>query len=133
MKKVSRLFLPLIIFCLVTLAAFAQKTNDAVSSAGELLNRGDIRGAISILDKAVKKKKDLLEVYKMRSFLRLMVGDFEGGLSDLNNAVEIKSDDGELYEIRAWRRLDLRQDNALILKDLDSAIAYGRKIEKNYG
>jgi tetratricopeptide (TPR) repeat protein len=132
MRVAFRFFLPFITFCLLSLTAFAQKPSDSTRAAAELLNRGDVRGAITILDKAVEKKKDLLEVYKMRSFLRPLIGDFEGALSDLNNAIEIKSDDGELYERRASSRLHLRQDDSLILKDLDSAIAYGRKIEKIY-
>lgn len=132
MKRIFTFFLSLIALAFFSTAAFAQNNNESIRKAGEFLNRGDVRGAIAVLDKAVEKKKDLLEIYKMRSFLRPMTGDFAGAVADLSAAIEIKPDDGELYERRAMWRLNLGQNNSLILKDFDSAIAYGRKVERVY-
>lgn len=129
MKQIiSTLFL----IAVLTLSSFAQNQTKTTREAGEFLSRGDIPGAIAVLDKAIAKNKDLFEAYKMRSFLRPMLGDFNGSLDDLTKAIEIKSDEGALYESRAMKRLQLRQDNSLILKDLDLAIGNGRKVEKVY-
>ena len=127
-KSIFTLFL----FAVLSMSVFAQNSSKSTREAAEFLNRGDIPGAIAVLDKAVAHKKDLFEVYKMRSFLRPMIGDFSGALDDLSSAIEIKSDEGKLYESRAWLRLRMRQDSSLILKDLDLAIANGRKLEKIY-
>ena len=94
--------------------------------------KGDFKGATAVLDEAVKDKKDLPDVYRMRSSLRGMFGNFSGALSDLSAAIEIKPDDAQFYEQRALLRMNLQQDSTLILKDLDSAIAFGRRIETVY-
>lgn len=130
MKKI---IFGLILTVIFSISAFAQyNTSKSADEASKLLSRGDVPGAVAVLDRAIEKKKDLLEAYKMRAFLRPMLGDTAGGLDDLTKAIEIKPDDGELYERRAMMRLRLRQDNSLILKDLDMAIANGKKLEKIY-
>lgn len=110
-----------------------QQSNGPTARAGQLLNSGDIKGAIAILDKAIIRKTDLLEVYKMRSFLRSMSGNLTGSVDDLTSAIELKSDEGDLYENRAMARMRIRQDQLLILKDFDSAIQFGRKLDRVYG
>ncbi len=128
----NKIIFSLTLTVIFSVTAFAQNTSKSVAEADKLLSRGDVQGAVSILDKAIEQKKELFEAYKLRSFLRPMLGDTAGGLHDLTKAIEIKPDDGELYENRAMMRLRLRQDNSLILKDLDMAIANGKKLEKIY-
>lgn len=115
-----------------SLSVNAQKQSETTTKALELLTSGDFRGAISVLDKAIAKNKDLFESYKMRAMLKRMTGDFAGALSDYSSAIELKADDGELYEQRAMMRLYTRQSPELILEDLNLAISYGRKFEKVY-
>ncbi|HSK71231.1 MAG TPA: tetratricopeptide repeat protein, partial [Pyrinomonadaceae bacterium] len=122
----------LFLIAVLALGSSAQNPTKSTREAAQLLNRGDVRGAIGVLDKAIEDRKDLFEAYKMRAFLRPMTGDFAGAVDDLSKAIEIKPDEGALYERRAWLRSRLRQDGSLILKDLDLAIAYGRKVEKVY-
>jgi tetratricopeptide (TPR) repeat protein len=131
MKK-SNLFIFLMAsFLAFSLGVGAQKP-EATAKAAELMTQGNFREAIAVLDKAAQKNQDLYAVYKMRASLKRMTGDFAGALNDFGLAIERKADDGELYEQRAMMRLYSREDPALILADLDSAISYGRKHEKVY-
>lgn len=133
MKKFTLIFFlfNLIFICLVN-ANDAQQPSKVQREAGEFIGRGDVRGAIAALDKAIEQKKDLFDAYKLRSNLRSMTGDFTGAIADLSAAIELKADDGSLYQHRAMMRMNLRQDSSLILKDLDAAIAAGKKIESIY-
>lgn len=103
-----------------------------MGKASERISNGDIRGAIAILDKAVEKNDNLFEVFDMRSTLHRMLGNLKAEFEDLSKAIELKPLEGELYERRAQTRMFLRHDSSLILSDLDSAIAHGRKMEKVY-
>lgn len=129
MKKIV---IVLFLMTILPIFAFAQGPTKTTSEAANFLSRGDIPGAIAVLNKGIEKRKDLYEAYKMRSFLRPMIGDYAGALDDLSKAIEIKSDEGALYEQRAFMRLQTNQDKSLILKDLDLAITHGKKIEKIY-
>jgi len=131
MKKFTLYLLFLCVLGVFPLAVFGQNS-DATRKAAELLMQGKFKDAIAVLDKAVEKNKDLFEVYKLRAALKRMTGDFEGALSDLSAAIEQKADDGEIYEQRAMMRLYTRRDKALVLADLDAALANGRKHEKVY-
>lgn len=102
---------------------------EAVRKAGERMSQGDVAGAIAILDKAIEKKKDLFEIYRMRSSLRMMTRDVNGAIDDLTRALEAKPDDAETYANRANLLMFVRK-NELALKDYDSAIAHGLKTEK---
>jgi tetratricopeptide (TPR) repeat protein len=128
----------LLLLCFVFLCAsfstdaFGQKPTETTNEAIKLMSRGDVKGAIAALDKAIGKKKDLFEAYRLRGFLRQGTGDYAGAVDDLSNALEINPQAAELYEQRALMRLMLRQDSGLILKDLDAAIGYGVKVERIY-
>jgi tetratricopeptide (TPR) repeat protein len=128
----------LLLLCFVFLCvsfstdAFGQKPTESTNEAIKLVAKGDTKGAIAVLDKAIGKKKDLFEAYRLRGFLRQGTGDYAGAVEDLSNALEINPQAADLYEQRALMRLMLRQDTALILKDLDAAIAYGVKLERIY-
>jgi len=50
-------------------------TSETVRKAGEKLRAGDRAGAVAVLDKAIEKRKDLLEAHQMRAGLRMMSGD----------------------------------------------------------
>jgi tetratricopeptide (TPR) repeat protein len=131
MKKFTLYLLLLCAVFVFPLGVYAQKS-EATAKALELMTQGKFKDAIAALDKAVGKNKDLYQVYKLRASLKRMTGDFAGASNDYSLAIEQKSDDGELYEQRAMMRLYTRQDAALILADLDAAIANGRKHEKVY-
>jgi tetratricopeptide (TPR) repeat protein len=121
----------ILVFCFSFFAA-AQDSSTYLKKANEFLNKGDIRGAITVLDKAVEKNQNSFEVYRMRSSLHQMLGSFKQAYEDISKAIEMKSTEGELYELRSRMRIFLRHDQALVLEDLDSAIANGWKIEKVY-
>ena len=112
------------------LAADAQVfTSETTRKAGEALARGDRAGAIAVLDRAIEKRKDLLEAYQMRANLRLMNGDLDGAVGDFTAALDLSPNDARLYERRAAVRT-LARDHAGALKDFDSAIANGSKAER---
>ena len=91
------------------------------------MNRGDLKGAISVLNKIVEKRKDLFEAYKMRASLYLFSGNIAGAVSDLDSAIEIKPE-AELYAQRANYKTFLR-DTEGALKDFDYAISHGYKTD----
>jgi tetratricopeptide (TPR) repeat protein len=125
-SAVSISFLSIIfVFCLL-----AQSPAKSTREAAEYMSRGDLKGAIAILDKAVEQKKDLLEVYRMRSSLRFFSGDIPGGVADLDKVIEIKPD-GKTYAERAFFKTFLRDTDGA-LRDYDSAIANGYKIDRAY-
>jgi tetratricopeptide (TPR) repeat protein len=109
---------------------FAQSPTKSTREAAEYMSRGDLKGAIAVLDKAVEQKKDLLEVYRMRSSLRFFSGDIPGGVADLDKVIEIKPD-GKTYAERAYFKTFL-SDSDGALGDYDSAIANGYKVDKAY-
>lgn len=128
----KKFIVSLFLITVFSILVVAQTPTETTTKAAKLMSGGDILGAIAVLDKAIVKRKDLFEAYKMRSFLRSMKGDFAGSLDDISNAIKIKSDDGSLYEQRAFMRLRMNADVSLILKDLDLAIANGKNIERVY-
>lgn len=103
--------------------------SETVRKAVEKLNRGDTAGAVAVLDRAIKKHKDLLEAYQLRANLRLMNRDLEGAAADYSAAIELSPLDAKNYERRAKVRRLLR-DYSAALKDYDDAIANGLKAEK---
>ena len=111
---------------------FAQEESEAIKKSTESLDKGDVRGAIAVLDKAIEKGENTFEIYRVRSMLHAMTGNIEAEFRDISKAIELKSTDGAMYEKRAMLRMFLRHDSSLILNDLDLAIANGRKIEKVY-
>lgn len=132
MKKIFLYLLVITSFLTFSISVDAQKPTESTRQAVQLIIKGDVKGAIAVLDQAIAKEKDLFECYRMRAFLRQRVGDFEGVIADFTKALEIKPEAAELYTERALTRLTLQQDFSLILKDLDSAISYGQKVEKVY-
>lgn len=111
-------------------SAFAQETPKVLREAGVLMERGDLKGAIAVLDKAVEKQKDSFEIYEMRSALRMFNGDLAGASADLSRAIEIKPG-AELYVKRAGIRTFLREAEGA-LSDYNYAISHGYKTEKAY-
>lgn len=129
MKKTLFTLLLIITLCGLT---FAQQESEALKKSSESLYKGDIRGAIAVLDKAVEKGENTFEIYRYRAMLHGMTGNVEAEFRDISKAIELKSTDGAAYEKRAMLRMFLRHDSDLILSDLDLAIANGRKVEKVY-
>ncbi len=130
MKKLSiSVCLRLIGFVAAANAQF--NTSETTRKAAEKLVQGDRAGAIAILDKAIEKRKDLLEAYQMRGDLRSMTGDLDGALADYSAALEINPNNAKIYERRARYRM-FKRDYAGALKDYDAAIANGLKTERVY-
>jgi tetratricopeptide (TPR) repeat protein len=121
-----------VVFAVYLSPAMAQQPDGSRAEVSLLLSRGDLKGAIAILDKNIAKKLDPLESLKTRSTLRAMSGDLTGSLNDLSAAIEIKHDDPDLYSRRATARMNLGGDTKLVLADLDLAIAYGKKLDSTY-
>ena len=100
MKKFNNLLYSLIFVCFFIFSAIAQESSKTIREANGLMTRGDLKGAIAILDKAIEKRKDLFEAYKMRASLQLFSGNLAGAISDLDRAIEIKPE-ANLYAQRA--------------------------------
>lgn len=127
MKKILIL---LLILLFTSTLGLAQSKTKTTNQASELLVRGDIDGAISVLDKVISNKKDLFEAYRMRSALRQMKGDSQGSLADLNQTIKLDSSNAELYYLRAKQKVFLNDVSAL--DDFNTAIANGYKSYKVY-
>ncbi len=126
----KKLLISLSILLLLATNGFTQKPTDTTREAANLLNAGDINGAMSVLDAAILKDTDLLESYKMRAFLHQMKGDLSGSISDLSEAIKIDSSDASLYARRGDLKVFARDESAL--EDFDLAIANGHKTHKVY-
>lgn len=130
MKKYFLLTCLLIVGIAVPVQAQFNKTEYA-RKANEKLNKGDRAGAIAILDKAIEQRKDLLEAYKLRGHIRMMLGDLDGAIADFTSVLEIDPNDAKTYEQRGMFR-SFKRDYAGALKDYNAAIANGLKSEKVY-
>lgn len=106
-------------------------TSETTRKAGEKMSQGDRAGALAILDKAIEKRKDLVEAHQMRANLRASVGDLDGAIADYSAVLEINPNDAKIYQQRARFRI-FKRDYAAALNDLDAAIARGLKTEKVY-
>ncbi|MCU1288348.1 MAG: repeat-containing protein [Acidobacteria bacterium] len=122
----------LVLLSLCSLNLYGQNPPNPNKSALDLMSRGDFPSAIAVLDGDIAKSKNLFESYKLRGAIRRMTGDFPGAFDDYDKALALKANEADLYEQRASLRMILRQDFGLILKDLDAAVAYGKKHEKVY-
>lgn len=122
-------FILLTMFIASTQAQFF--TSQTAQKANEKLAQGDKVGAIAVLDKAIEKRKDLIEAYQMRANLRSATGDFDGAIADFTAVLEINPNNPKIYESRAMFRM-FKRDSAGALKDMDAAIANGLKTERAY-
>lgn len=130
MKITGKSFLSALLLLIFSISSLAQKPTETTRKVGELLDIGNVDGAVEILDKAIFQKKDLLESYKMRSFLRMLQGELSNAVLDLNEAIKLDSSSTELYARRAEIKGFLRDETAL--DDYNSAIANGYKTYKVY-
>lgn len=126
----KKLFLSALILIVCCASAIAQKTSPTTRKATETMKCGDFQGTIKILDNAISKNEDILESYKMRSFVKSLMGDLPGSLIDLNEAIKIDSSDAELFAQRADLKVFLRDETAF--DDYNLAIANGYKNYKVY-
>lgn len=98
-----------------------EEKSGVVKKASAKLEKDDIAGALAVLDEAVARKKDLLEVYRKRAFIReYYVKDFQGAVADLTEALEIQPDNTQLYLFRAGLKMKLK-DKAGALADFEAA------------
>ncbi len=130
MKKNQLIFSIIVSSTIFVLSLFAQNSTDTTREAAKFMNRGDIKGAIAVLNKAIEKKKDLLEAYRMRANLHLFNKDIPSAIADLDKVIEIKPE-AQIYSQRAYFKTFLR-DSEGALRDFDSAIANGYKVDKAY-
>jgi tetratricopeptide (TPR) repeat protein len=130
MKKILLLFSTIVLSTIFVFSLFAQNATESTREAAKFMNRGDVKGAIAVLDKAIEKKKDLLEAYRMRANLHLFNRDIPSAIADLDKVIEIKPE-AQIYSQRAHFKTYLR-DSEGALRDFDSAISNGYKVDKAY-
>jgi len=124
----KKYFTTLLIIAIAVIFSFAQSSTKTTKKANKLFFKGDIRGAIRVLDKAIAKKKDLLSAYVMRSNLRMFSRNIPGAVSDLDRAIELAPTKAVLYAKRAKIKSFLRDKSAMA--DYDSAIKFGYETDK---
>ena len=129
MKKLFILFT--VILALYGTSTAQKFKSESAGRAIEQLDKGNVEGAIEILDKAIGRQKDLLESYQLRGNINAMIGNLTGAITDYTSALEIDPTHGKIYESRAYYRA-FRRDWAGALKDYDSAVANGIKTDRIY-
>jgi tetratricopeptide (TPR) repeat protein len=77
----------IISFILLSLSLLAQQKE--YDEAKENINKGNIKEAIKLLDKVIKKDPKFIAAYLDRGTARYQTGDIEGTLNDYNKALEI--------------------------------------------
>ena len=128
--KLRKIIVLVLILFTSFLSANAQETSDIIRKAVSLQSRGDINGALKLLDKALAQKKDLPEIYKMRSLIRLTLGDMKGAIDDLTEAIKIEPKNLQLYMRRADIKVKIIDETAL--SDYDYIIANDYKVSDAY-
>lgn len=117
---------------LLTTASAQLPTTETTRRASEKMFQGDINGAMEILDKAIARKKDLVEALKMRARFNLRSGNFDNAIADYSTAIEVKPNDAELFQERGIIRYLQDKNLADALKDFETAISLGSKTERIY-
>jgi tetratricopeptide (TPR) repeat protein len=93
-----RLRLPALALALLAVAALAppplaaaarEDPLDVLTQARTRLDRGDVAGALPLLDRLVKQEPKLALAWQQRATARLMNGDLAGGKSDLERAIAL--------------------------------------------
>lgn len=94
-----------------------------VNRAGDKLQQGDVKGAISDLDRAIGLDPNYYWAYMSRGAARFFrIGDLEGTIADTTRAIELDPSQYSPYSLRAIARY--------LLKDYHGAIAdYDKVIE----
>jgi tetratricopeptide (TPR) repeat protein/V8-like Glu-specific endopeptidase len=92
-------------------------TDDYFASADQKYSKGDYRGALDDLNKAIALKPDNADAYGVRGFLKYQkLTDFRGALNDFNKAIILKPEAVYAY----LNRGDLKHEK---LKDFQGALA----------
>jgi tetratricopeptide (TPR) repeat protein len=99
-------------------------TDDYFASADQKYSKGDYRGALDDLNKAIALKPDNADAYGVRGFLKYQkLTDFRGALNDFNKAIILKPEAVYAY----FNRGDLKYSK---LNDIEGALAdYNKAID----
>lgn len=85
--------------------------DEAFTRAGDLLERGEHRGAITLLERVVAETPDDDEALRRLAEARLAIGDFSGARRDADAAVAADADDLEALVVRADALVELGEDD----------------------
>ncbi len=106
--------------------------NIAISSADEKYKKGDYKGAISDLNKAITLDQQNPNIYNNRGLIKdEQLGDHQGAIADYSKVIEIDSRHASAYNDRGNRNSELGNYQAAI-DDYNKAIQINPKLSAAY-
>lgn len=124
----------LIAFLLCSLAVNGQTLTSAadyVNHGNELLNKGDVDGAIADYQEAIRLNSNSFEAYTNRGNALKRKGDHDGAIRDYTEAIRLNSSSWEAYFNRGVARLN-KGDNDGAITDFTATTKLNPRFEQAY-
>ncbi|MCX6352430.1 MAG: hypothetical protein NTX03_11295 [Bacteroidetes bacterium] len=122
----------LILLCiLASQSIFAQKEKELFKKAQEKLANDDVRGAIKLLDNAIKIKVDYLDAYYNRGTAKLALLDFPGAILDFDNVIKLNPNYASAYYNRSVAKAKMKNFDAA-LEDVEKVVDMRPNYAKAY-
>ncbi len=112
--------------------ATAPKADDFFIQARDKYNKGDYKGAIAVLNQAIKINPKYAQAYIGRGIARNLLGDNQGAIADFNTAIKINPNDVYAYGSRGNARRQLGDLQGAIA-DFNSALKINPNLVDVYG
>jgi Flp pilus assembly protein TadD len=93
MMDTKRIVLLSVLLLMLAVAAMADQAYDYCKSGIEKGDKGNILGALSDFDQAVRLRPDYASAYYNRGLVKKMTGDTDGAIVDLTKAVQLNPAD----------------------------------------
>jgi tetratricopeptide (TPR) repeat protein len=108
------------------------RADDYIASAAQKQDKGDDRGAVADLDRAIQLEPNNAEAYNNRGYFKSKLADIQGALADYNRAIQLNPKYTAVYSNRGLLKTDNLQDIQGGLADYNRAIQLNPKYAYAY-
>lgn len=108
------------------------RADDYIASAAQKQDKGDDRGAVADLDRAIQLDPNHAEAYNNRGYFKSKLADIQGALADYNRAIQLNPKYAAVYSNRGLLKTDNLQDIQGGLADYNRAIQLNPKYSYAY-
>ncbi|WP_309740963.1 tetratricopeptide repeat-containing serine protease family protein, partial [Chamaesiphon sp. OTE_20_metabat_361] len=106
----------------VTVAAKPKPVDDLIASAIFKESKGDYRGILADMNRAIQLNPNLADTYYIRGIAKSKLDDSQGALADYNRAIQLNPNDADAYTNRGVLKDDKLNDSQGALADYNRAI-----------
>jgi len=120
-----------LLLVLFSFSVSAQSAKDFYNRGVDKANAGDIKGAVSAFDEAIRLDPQNAIYYYNRGTAKFYLNDFKSAIADLDNAASIEPNDSRIYSNRGAARLSMDDPKGAIF-DFDKAIKLDANSARDY-